>query len=64
MGIKRIGRHLIEHRWRVKRIFPREVLTALERAIKAGEATHYELYEGDYLDRVSSRQIEWFRQYL
>ena len=28
------------------------------------DATHYELYEGEYLDRVSSRQIEWFGQYL
>lgn len=28
------------------------------------EATHYELYEGDYLDQVSSRQIDWFAQYL
>src|SRR5260370_2032571 len=40
MGIKRIGKHLIEHRWRLRRIFPREVLTNMERAIKASEATH------------------------
>jgi uncharacterized membrane protein len=40
MGIRRIGRHLVEHRWRVRRIFPAEVLTAIEQAIKAGEATH------------------------
>jgi uncharacterized membrane protein len=40
MGIKRIGKHLLEHRWRVRRIFPRRVLTAIEQAIKAGEATH------------------------
>jgi uncharacterized membrane protein len=40
MGIKRIGRHLIEHRWRVRRIFTPAVLAAIERAIKAGEATH------------------------
>jgi uncharacterized membrane protein len=40
MGIKRIGRHLLEHRWRVRRIFPRAVLAAIEQAIKAGEATH------------------------
>ena len=40
MGIKRIGKHLIEHRWRVRRIFPREVLAVIEQAIKAGEATH------------------------
>jgi uncharacterized membrane protein len=40
MGIKRIGKHLLEHRWRVRRIFPPKVLTAIEQAIKAGEATH------------------------
>jgi uncharacterized membrane protein len=40
MSIKRIGKHLLEHRWRVRRNFPPEVLAAIERAIKAGEATH------------------------
>src|SRR3954449_7410630 len=40
MGIKRIGKHLIEHRWRVRRIFPPRVLASIERAIKASEATH------------------------
>ncbi|MGY2808590.1 TPM domain-containing protein [Bradyrhizobium sp. USDA 4506] len=40
MGIKRIGKHLLEHRWRVRRDFPPHVLDAIERAIKAGEATH------------------------
>ncbi|MFZ2158622.1 MAG: hypothetical protein WAV72_21215, partial [Bradyrhizobium sp.] len=40
MGIRRIGRHLVEHRWRVRRIFPPEVMALIERAIKAGEATH------------------------
>jgi uncharacterized membrane protein len=40
MGIKRIGKHLLEHRWRVRRIFPRQVLAAIERTIKAGEVTH------------------------
>jgi uncharacterized membrane protein len=40
MGIKRIGRHLIEHRWRLRRIFPPEAMAAIERAITAGEATH------------------------
>jgi alpha-beta hydrolase superfamily lysophospholipase len=28
------------------------------------EATHYELYESDYLDQVSPRQIDWFAQHL
>jgi uncharacterized membrane protein len=40
MSIKRIGKHLLEHRWRVRRIFPPKVLAAIEQAIKAGEATH------------------------
>jgi uncharacterized membrane protein len=40
MSIKRIGRHLLEHRWRVRRIFPPEALAVIERAIKAGEETH------------------------
>jgi len=40
MGIGRIGKHLLEHHWRVRRIFPRKVLTAIEQAIKAGETTH------------------------
>ena len=40
MSIRRIGRHLVEHRWRLRRIFPPPVLTRIEQAIKAGEATH------------------------
>ena len=40
MGIGRIGRHLLEHRWRERRIFTPGVLAAIEQAIKAGEATH------------------------
>jgi uncharacterized membrane protein len=40
MNIRRIGRHLLEHRWRVRRIFPARVLAAIEQAIKAGETTH------------------------
>jgi uncharacterized membrane protein len=40
MGIRRIGRHLLEHRWRVRRIFPPNVLAAIEQAIKAGETMH------------------------
>jgi uncharacterized membrane protein len=40
MGIRRIGKHLLEHNWRVRRIFPPRVLAAIEAAIKAGEATH------------------------
>jgi hypothetical protein len=40
MNIKRIGRHLLEHHWRVKRIFPPTVLAGIEQAIRSGEATH------------------------
>jgi uncharacterized membrane protein len=40
MGIKRIGRHLLQHRWRERRDFSPSVLAAIEQAIKAGEATH------------------------
>jgi uncharacterized membrane protein YgcG len=40
MGIKRIGKHLLEHHWRVRRIFPPQVLATIERTIKEGEASH------------------------
>jgi uncharacterized membrane protein len=40
MGIGRIARHLVEHRWRVRRAFPRGVLANIEAAVRAGEATH------------------------
>ena len=40
MGIKRIGRHLIQHRWKQRRLFPPKALARIEAAIKAGEATH------------------------
>ncbi len=40
MGIRRIGRHLLAHHWRVRRIFTPEVLATIEQTIKAGEATH------------------------
>jgi uncharacterized membrane protein len=40
MGIRRIGRHLVEHRWRARRLFPPKTLAAIEQAIRAGEATH------------------------
>jgi uncharacterized membrane protein len=40
MGIKRIGKHLLEHRWRVRRIFTAEVLASIEQAIKAAETGH------------------------
>jgi uncharacterized membrane protein len=40
MSIRRIGRHLVEHRWRLRRIFPPQALARIELAIKSGEATH------------------------
>jgi uncharacterized membrane protein len=40
MGLKRIGKHLLEHHWRVRRIFTSDALARIEQAIKAGEATH------------------------
>jgi uncharacterized membrane protein len=40
MGIRRIGKHLFEHHWRARRVFPPHALAAIEQAIKAGEATH------------------------
>jgi uncharacterized membrane protein len=40
MGIGRIGKHLLEHRWRVQQLFPPRVLDAIGQAITAGEATH------------------------
>jgi uncharacterized membrane protein len=41
MGIKRIAKHLVEHHWRVRKVFPPRVLMSIERAIKASEATHF-----------------------
>jgi uncharacterized membrane protein YgcG len=40
MGVGRIGRHLLQHHWRARRVFPRDVLARIEQAISAGEATH------------------------
>jgi uncharacterized membrane protein len=40
MGIKRIGKHLLEHRWRVRRIFTPKVLAAIEQAIRMSETVH------------------------
>jgi len=40
MGIKRIGKHLLLNRWRVRRAFPRQALANIEKAIKTSEAMH------------------------
>lgn len=40
MSIGRIIRHLLQHHWRARRVFPRSVLDRIEQAIKQSEATH------------------------
>jgi uncharacterized membrane protein len=40
MGIKRIGRHLLANRSRVRQAFPARSLAVIEQAIKASEARH------------------------
>jgi uncharacterized membrane protein YgcG len=40
MSIKRIGKHLLEHHWRARRVFPPQVLALIEQTIRAGETTH------------------------
>jgi uncharacterized membrane protein len=40
MSIRRIGKHLLGSRWRVRKHFPLDVMATIERAIRAGEATH------------------------
>jgi uncharacterized membrane protein len=40
MGIKRIGKHLLANRSRVRRAFSARALANIEQAIKASEATH------------------------
>ncbi|WP_371424231.1 TPM domain-containing protein [Tardiphaga sp.] len=40
MSLKRISRHLLSNRARVRKAFPPKVMAAIERAIKASEALH------------------------
>jgi uncharacterized membrane protein len=40
MGVGRIGKHLLHHRWQARRAVPQPVLARIEQAIKTGEATH------------------------
>jgi len=40
MSIKRIAKHLVQHHWRAKQIFPQNVLDRIEQAIKQSETTH------------------------
>ena len=40
MSMERIVRHLMVTKWMVNRAFPRDTLTAIDKAIKASETTH------------------------
>ena len=40
MSIRRVTRHLFEHHWRARRVFPPDVLDRIEQAIKAAETAH------------------------
>ncbi len=40
MSMERIVRHLLVTKWMVNRAFPRDTLTAIDKAIKASETTH------------------------
>jgi len=40
MSIGRITRHLLQHHWRRRIVFPPSARARIEQAIKAGEATH------------------------
>ncbi len=40
MGMERIARHLMATRWAVNRVFPRDALIAIDRAIKESETEH------------------------
>ena len=40
MSIGRITRHLLQHHWRARQVFPQAVLDRIEQAIKQSEATH------------------------
>ncbi|SFJ09255.1 TPM domain-containing protein [Bradyrhizobium sp. Gha] len=40
MSIGRIIRHLLQHHWRVRQVFPKSVLDRIEQAIKQSERTH------------------------
>jgi uncharacterized membrane protein len=40
MSIRRIGKHLVEHHWRVRRIFTPRVLASIEQVIKSAETGH------------------------
>ena len=40
MSITRIGRHLLQHHWQLKRIFTPDVLARIEQAIQDGERSH------------------------
>ena len=47
MNIRRIGRHLLEHHWRVKRIFTPAVLALLQTRVLGGEGVDEHALQGD-----------------
>jgi uncharacterized membrane protein len=40
MGIRRISRHLLQHHWRARQVFTKDVLDRIEQAISRSEASH------------------------
>ena len=64
MGIKRIGKHLLAHRWRLRRLFPAAVLANIEQAIKAGEAGHAGQVRVVVTSRPGSAPSTSFRSYV
>ena len=40
MDMERIARHLMATRWRMNRVFPRDTLAAIDKAIEESEAAH------------------------
>ncbi len=40
MGIKRISKHLVASRWRVRQVFTADMLAKIEAAIKVSESSH------------------------
>ncbi|WP_027533682.1 TPM domain-containing protein [Bradyrhizobium sp. WSM3983] len=40
MSIGRMFRHLLQHHWRARQVFPQSVLDRIEQAIKQSETTH------------------------
>ncbi|MDP2879214.1 MAG: TPM domain-containing protein [Sulfuricella sp.] len=41
MNIRRLARHLLTTPWRIRRVFPRHTMRAIEAAIRESETAHY-----------------------